>query len=468
MITTAAAILGSAVLGAGASMLASHNAASAAEKQGQLTADATAQARAENAREFDTIQANNAPARQIGNSAMSAIGGAFGLEGYGPSMTGRVASTPVPGAGGISMTQGQYRDRGTGMGTQAVYPDKTGMVRDPASVGPGGGISYANTDYGPPSMTGGPGMGHNGGPTFDAYNTANPDISAEWSRIQAAGGDPRFATEGDYLAWHDANYPQENRPSYADPNAPQGQPTMTGGPGSTSGTPAGYNDPTAPNGYTVGPRPMTAPTPSGYTPGSLDVSLGSYQQSPDFNFRLAEGNKALDHVSSSMGGLMSGARLKAAARYNQDFATTDYNNWRDFTANRFDTANNLGNTLAQERIAQSNADRARSDGLYQDDRSYDAGRYDTRNSQLLTLAGFGQNATNSTNAAGQSFAANQGNLLMTGAAAQGNAAVNGANAFTSGVNNLLTTGAYLGGRYMTGGFSSPTPGAGYDELAGLY
>lgn len=482
MITTAAAILGAAVLGAGATAISSSNASHAAHEAADAQTAATNANIAENQREFDTIQNNNAPFRAVGTSAINALGSAFGLSGYGaPSMTGRtVASTPVPGAveragGGISMTAGTGDRRPTPPpSAKANGGAPTSPLEDPGS--------YAYTD-GFPTPSGAPGaplgvsmVGHNGGPTFDAYNAANPDISSEWNRIQAGGGDPRFATEGDYLAWHDQNYPQENRPSYADPTAPDtGQPGTTTGVDSGSGAPPGYNDPTAPNGYTIGARPDPGSAPVRMTAPSLDISLNNYQKSPYYDFVQSEGLKGLDHTASSMGGLMSGARVKAAERFNNNLASTDYTNWRDYTTNEFNLDRSRGDNFYTQDLGQYDANRARSDGLYADDRSYDAGRYDTRTSQLLTLAGFGSTANGQNQSAATTFAQSDAANRTAAATASGNAAINSANGVTAGVNNLVTTGAYLGGRLMTSPQSfygvnaaPPTWAPGETDMTGLY
>lgn len=439
-------VLAAAAVTVGGTLLASNNQANAAESAANQQSAAAAAAQAENAREFDTINANNAPARNLGNAAMSAVGAGFGLSGYGaPTMTGapRYASTPVPGAGGVSMT--------------GASPD------------------YASTDYGP-------GMGHNGGPpigaedpaVWDAYlaDPHNADVLA-WA--QAGGGDPSIPIGQQSL---------EQRAAYQFHNTGQSEGrtlpavSMTGPAASADGgyvAPPGYSDPTAPSGYDPGTRPTVAAAPGRPSMTALNVGLDAYQRSPDYNFRLGEGNKALDHVASQMGGLMSGARLKAADRYNQDYATTDYNQWRDYTTNQYNNDRSQNNLTYSQDLGQYDADRARSDGLFADDRSYDAGRYDTRNTQLLNLAGFGQNATNATNAAGQTFAQNQGALTMTAANAQAGGTIGAANAYSSGINNLATTGAYLGGRYMTNGFSSGygvTPpvswAPGETDMTGLY
>lgn len=54
--------------------------------------------------------------------------------------------------------------------------------------------------------------------------------------------------------------------------------------------------------------------------------LQALMDSPGYQFRLAEGNKALDRSAAARGGLFSGATLKALSRYNQDYASNEYGN----------------------------------------------------------------------------------------------------------------------------------------------
>lgn len=435
-------VLAAAAVTVGGTLMASSNASDAASKAADAQTAASTASIAENARQFDTIQANTAPMRQISNASLGALGGAFGLPGYGatPSMTSPTyASTPVPGVGGVSMvgTGTEYADHASGTVGPGANPVKSGTVVDPATAGP------ATSGASDPAAS------------ADAYMAANPDVAARAQQGVASGEigpNSQWKTPEEWAAFQYQNTGQSEGRAWPAVSMTNPTPASTSSAGYVA--PAGYSDPTAPNGYDAGARPTPAATPGQFTPGKLDVSLGAYQQSPDYNFRLQQGQNALDHVASSMGGIMSGARLKASDRYNQDYATTDYNNWRDYTTGQYNTSNVFGNTLAQEAIGQSNADRARSDGLYQDDRSFLTGQYNNRTGQLMTLAGFGANA-NATNAnAATSFAASDASLRGTAATAQGNAAIGGANALTSGVNNLMTTGAYLGGQYLTSNPSS--------------
>ena len=125
--------------------------------------------------------------------------------------------------------------------------------------------------------------------------------------------------------------------------------------------------------------------------------MGQFQQDPGYAFRLSEGQKALDRQAAARGGLISGGALKAAQRYGQDMGSQEYMN----AFNRYQT----------ERNAQLNP--------------------------LQSLAGVGQTTTNQLGQFGASNAANVGNLMTGGAAAQAAGQVGMANAFTGGVGTYL-------------------------------
>ena len=107
---------------------------------------------------------------------------------------------------------------------------------------------------------------------------------------------------------------------------------------------------------------------------------------PSYKFRLGEGMKALERSAAARGGLISGGALKAAQRYGQDYASTEFGN-------------------AYNRLA--------------------------------SRAGFGQTAsTNMGGAAGQ-FGTNAGNLMTGAGAARASGYVGGANALSSGLGQYM-------------------------------
>ena len=66
---------------------------------------------------------------------------------------------------------------------------------------------------------------------------------------------------------------------------------------------------------------------SGTAPGGSLVkpfSLADFAADPGYDFRVSEGEKAIQRAASGRGGLYSGATLKALARFNQDTASGEY------------------------------------------------------------------------------------------------------------------------------------------------
>lgn len=57
-----------------------------------------------------------------------------------------------------------------------------------------------------------------------------------------------------------------------------------------------------------------------------DFSMSDFQADPGYSFRLNEGLKGLDRQAAARGGLISGAALKAATRYGQDYGSQEYQN----------------------------------------------------------------------------------------------------------------------------------------------
>lgn len=107
---------------------------------------------------------------------------------------------------------------------------------------------------------------------------------------------------------------------------------------------------------------------------------------PGYAFRLAEGQRALERQAAARGGLISGGALKAATKYGQDMGSQEYQN----AFNRY-----------------------------------------------ATLAGYGQNASNTlTNAAGN-LGSNVGAGITSAAAANAAGNVGTANALASGVGQYL-------------------------------
>lgn len=430
-ISTGMAILGAASIGG--SIYGASKTSKAAKYAADQTAEATREANALNERIYNQTRADNEPFRQVGVSAAQAIANGFGLPVAGaPTMTGQPSygATPVPNAGGISMTGTQPREQ-TYAEARAIS-DARAASRAASMTGKDGSAGTSPLEpTGAPTMTG-------GGPDYDAYYAQNSDLQAEYARLEA---DPASADMFDSPAEYAAYHARE----FGDRPVPTRAPVSTTGP---SGPPPGYNDPTAPNGYSVGPRPDPGAGPAAYVAPKLDISLDSFRTSPGYEFMLKESQRALDNQASSMGRVLSGQRIKAAQERAIGLADQDFTDWRNYTTQQYN--NDRYFDYGQSRDARGDfvQDRSRSDGLYADDRGYMTSRYDTRNNQLLTLSGFGPSANASNQSAAQTFAQQQGANNMTAANARGDAAMAGANAWNQGFGNLMTTGAYLYGKTL--------------------
>lgn len=117
--------------------------------------------------------------------------------------------------------------------------------------------------------------------------------------------------------------------------------------------------------------------------GTPDMS--EFQADPGYQFRLSEGNQALDRSAAGRGMLLSGAQLKSLNRYNQGMASQEFGNWYN---------------------------------------------------RLSGLAGMGQNAAVQTGNFGAQNANNQGNYLMSAGNAQAQGITDQTNFITGGMGQL--------------------------------
>lgn len=77
-----------------------------------------------------------------------------------------------------------------------------------------------------------------------------------------------------------------------------------------------------------------------------DFSMADYQADPGYQFRLDEGQKALERSAAARGGLQSGAALKAAARFGQDYGSQEYQNaFNRYQVNRSNQLNPLQSVM---------------------------------------------------------------------------------------------------------------------------
>jgi hypothetical protein len=125
-----------------------------------------------------------------------------------------------------------------------------------------------------------------------------------------------------------------------------------------------------------------------------DFTQSDFQTDPGYQFRMQQGQKALERSAAARGGLQSGGTMKAVSRYGQDFASNEY----------------------QNAYTRFNADR------------------DRRYGRLSSLAGMGQTASGTMANAGAHYADNVGNISMSNANAQAAAAMGKANAWNNTIN----------------------------------
>lgn len=126
-----------------------------------------------------------------------------------------------------------------------------------------------------------------------------------------------------------------------------------------------------------------------------DDPFASFYASPDYQFRLSEGLKAIERSAAARGGLRSGATMRSLGRYAQGEAAGEYGNY----VNR-----------------------------------------------LAALAGVGQSATDSTTQAGMQYASGASNAYTNAGNARASAYANTGNAINQGIGNIAS--AYL---YRAGG-----------------
>lgn len=150
---------------------------------------------------------------------------------------------------------------------------------------------------------------------------------------------------------------------------------------------------------------------------------------PSYQFRLAEGQKALERGAAARGGLLGGGFARGLERYAQDYASTEYGN----VYNRAMGENQLRYGRA---LTQNEAEMARALQQYQTRYNVGMGQWQAQLAPWQTLAGFGQTAsTNLAQLSGQ-YASNVGNLLTSQGAALAAGTMGSAHAWAQGLGSL--------------------------------
>jgi hypothetical protein len=185
----------------------------------------------------------------------------------------------------------------------------------------------------------------------------------------------------------------------------------------------------------------------GYGSGATNFSMADMEQDPGYQFRLTEGQRAIDRSTAARGGTQSGAALKAATRYGQDMGSQEYGN----AFNRFMTQrqSQLGNLQSLQSIGQASAagQAAAAGGLSQAG-SQAYGNYGATGADIAARTGAGATAAYAgSNLSRQSAygtnTANQVNAITGAANARAAGQIGSANAFS----NLLGQGVNAYGMY---------------------
>lgn len=159
-----------------------------------------------------------------------------------------------------------------------------------------------------------------------------------------------------------------------------------------------------------------------------DFSMQDFQQDPGYQFRMDQGQKALEASAAARGGLMGGNFGTALSQYGQNYASNEYQN----AYNRF--TNNQSN----------------------------------RFNRLASIAGIGQTANGQTAQAGMNAANNAGEAMMGGANAMAGAQIAQGQMWGNTLSSIGSQGAnaWLTNQYMNRGMGNNyggNSGAGYES-----
>jgi hypothetical protein len=237
------------------------------------------------------------------------------------------------------------------------------------------------------------------------------------------------------------------------------QPWLQAGQGALSQLTAG----TQPGGSLVTPYGETyqQPAPFSYAefnaPAPFQAPTLDNTNDPGYQFRLNEGEQALQRGAAASGGAFSGGTLKALARYGQDYASNEYQNvysraLQGYNTNFTDALNSYNTNLTgQQNIYNTNVANALS-GYQTRFNTYNTDQTNAYN-RLAALSGVGQTAANTlatTGAANSNAIANlltdQGSAAAAGtlgSASAWNSALGGVGSAASGALNAYQNGQIL-------------------------
>lgn len=161
-----------------------------------------------------------------------------------------------------------------------------------------------------------------------------------------------------------------------------------------------------------------------YTPDKFSYTGEDLYNDPSYQFRLEQGQKALDRSGAAAGRFLSGRQLQGASDYNQGAASQEFQSAYQRALGTFST--NEGN-----RANAFNTNEGNRFNAYQ-------ANFNNAVNPLLSLAGAATLGSQNLGNAGAASAALQGNTLTNQANATGAAGIASANAISSGLNSAAT------------------------------
>lgn len=403
----AAAVVGSAAIGAVGSSVAAKSAGKAADKQSAAANDANAISR----EQYEQNTANFQPYLDAGNAGLNALLYRLGLG------TGTTAS----GGGGRVQTEQEIRDELRGQYTTAA---KTGSPPSLQSLGLSQSLD-ARWGYDPQKQKWGYEIsGSTGGDADMPYKY--------WAYAEPTGSSPETVDEAALNAAVQARLAQqktEEATRQADPQY-----------GNLLASYEAY-------------KPYAEYSPyKEYVP----FSEANFKADPGYQFRLDQGNQSIQNMAAATGNLNSGRALKDAMTFNSGLASQEYQNAYARYGNDYNTGLN---SHVQNYLTGLNSH------IQNYNTGFNAFNTDKTNqfNRLAAIAGMGQASASSLAGVSQNYANQVSNNLAQSANAQAAGAVGQSNAINQGLGSLANAGmsyAALSQSGYGGGYTPTTPATG--------
>lgn len=189
--------------------------------------------------------------------------------------------------------------------------------------------------------------------------------------------------------------------------------------------------------------PYQAATP--YTPDKFSYTGQDLYDDPSYQFRLDQGQKAIDRQGAASGRFLSGAQLQASSNYNQGAASQEYQSAYQRALGTFGTnetnRSNAYGTNENNRLNAYNLNETNRFNAFNTNQTnaFNASQANFTNAvnPLLSLAGSATVGAQNLGNAGMQSAQIIGNNLTSQANATGAAGIAGANSINTGVSNAI-------------------------------